>query len=68
MMNDLWPVLVQTVLILLALFASFVNLRERITALETTSKHQGTSIDRMTDQVHGLSQHVAKLDAKAQPN
>lgn len=64
-MDEFWPIVLQTALIMLAVFASFVRLRERITALETTSEHQGASIDRMTDQVHGLSKHVAKLDGAA---
>lgn len=68
MVDELWPIALQTILIVLAVLASYVRLRERITALEVTSGHQGESIDRMIGQVDGLSRHVAKLDGAAGKN
>lgn len=64
MMTNLWPLVLQTLVIVFAIGASFVRTRERITALETTQGHQGDTLDRMVDKVDGLSRHVALLDGQ----
>ncbi len=53
-----WPIVLQTLLIIAAVFASFVRLRERITALETTAKH----LENDVKPIPGISRAIARLE------
>ena len=59
---DIWVLVGQTFVIVLSVGASFIRLRERITALEITTGHQEKTIDRLVDKVDGISRHVAAAE------
>ena len=65
MTNELlgfWPLLVQTVIIVVAVAASYGRIKERIVVLETEHKHYQATMDRMVEKVEGISRYVAKME------
>ena len=55
-----WSIVFQTALLLVAIVASFMRLRERITELETTVRH----LDAATKPIPGISRAVARLEGR----
>ena len=62
----LWPILAQTVILVIAIAASFFRTRERIVVLETNSKHTEYTLGRMVEKVDGLSRAVARQEGENQ--
>jgi len=64
-MNELltfWPLLVQTIIIVVAVAASYSSIKERIVILETDRKHDRSVIDGLVLKVDGISTIVAKME------
>lgn len=57
-----WNIILQTLLLLLAIAASFVRLRERITTLE--AQHKG--LEQAVKPIPGISRAVARLEGRAE--
>jgi len=53
----------QTIVIVGAVFASFVRTRERIVVLETRTDQLEKTTDNLVGKVDGISRHVAKVEA-----
>ena len=53
----------QTVVIVGAVFASFVRTRERIVILETRTNQLEKTTDNLVDKVDGISRAVARVEA-----
>ena len=59
---EFWPIMVQTVIIVVAVVASYGRIKERIIVLETEHKHYQNTMDRMVEKVEGISRYVAKME------
>ncbi len=64
--SDLWLVVLQTAIILMAIIASFFGLRERISVLENRTTRSEADIQDLGLQVQGVSRHVAQMEGAKQ--
>jgi hypothetical protein len=60
MMNEYWPIILQTIVIVVAIAASFVRTRERITRVETKVEH----LEGQVAPIPGMSRAIARLEGQ----
>ena len=58
----LWPIIVQTAIIVVAIAASYGRIKERIVVLETTATHQQNTVDRLVDKVDDMGRYLVEAD------
>jgi len=57
-----WPLVLQTIIIVVAVVASYGRIKERIVILETEHKHHQSTIEGLVIKVDGISRIVAKVE------
>ena len=56
-----WPIILQTLIIVVAVAASYSRIKERIVVLETRADYAKETIDGLVVKVDGISRYVAKV-------